>query len=323
MKITIVGSGNIGSLFGALLTDVGEDVTLVDIRDDLVEAIQKEGIRIDTSDGKSRHVRVKITRDISSVGVSDLVIIAVKGYSTRHAIESAMAVVGKDTYVMSVQNGAGNIETIAEVLGDELRIIGGVFLCVITPLKLNHLSWVVGTGGLRIGPVSGVMSPRVEEVVKVFENAGIGVATSLNVQDLIWNKLLLNSCLCLATVLNLTNDEFLSYPSTRQLVHLIANECIQVCRAKGINLANPEDPIKPLLDTLEAFRASGQKPKCSMLQDMERGRRTEIDTITGSIVKGGEKHHIPTPVNEAFVLLVKAMEEKAFNLASSNTTERS
>lgn len=314
MKITIVGSGNIGGLFGALLTDAGEDVTLVDIRDDLVEAIQKDGIRIDASSGESKHVRVKITNDIASVGVSDLVIIAVKSYATCNAMESAMAVVGKDTHVLSVQNGAGNIETIAQVLRDESRIIGGVFLCVVTPVGLNHLSWVVGTGGLKIGPVSGVMSPKIEEVAKIFRNAGIDVTTSVKVQNLIWNKLLLNSTLCLATVLNITNDEFLTYPSTRQLVTLIANECIQVAKAKGINLDNPEDPIKPLLNTLETFRTSGKKPKCSMLQDMERGRPTEIDAINGSIVKEGKKHHIPTPINEVFVLLVKAMEEKAFNI---------
>jgi len=317
MKITIVGSGNIGGLFGALLTDAGEDVTMVDIRDDLVEAIQKDGIRIDTSAGESKHVRVKITNNIASVGVSDLVIIAVKSYATRSAMESALAVVGKDTHVLSVQNGAGNIETIAEILGDESRIIGGIFLCVITPIKLNHLSWVVGTGGLKIGPISGVMSPRVEEIAKVFSRAGIEVTTSTKVQDLIWNKLLLNSALCLATVLNITNDEFLAYPSTRQLITMIANECIQVAKAKGINLDSPEDPIKPVLATMETFRTSGKKPKCSMLQDMERGKRTEIDAINGSIVKEGKKHHIPTPVNEVFALLVKAMEEKTFNIGDN------
>lgn len=317
MKITIVGSGNIGGLFGALLTDAGEDVTLVDIRDDLVETIQKDGIRIDTSSGESKHVRVKITNDIASAGISDLVIIAVKSYATRNATESALAVVGEDTYVLSVQNGAGNVETIAQALGDESRIIGGIFLCVITPITLNHLSWVVGTGGLKMGPISGVMSPQVEKVADIFRKAGIEVTTSVNVQDLIWNKLLLNSCLCLATVLKLTNDEFLAYPSTRKLVHLIADECIQVARAKGINLANPENPMKPLLDTFETFRASGQKPKCSMLQDMERGRKTEIDTINGSIVREGKKHGIPTPVNEVFVWLVKAMEEKTANIGGT------
>jgi len=312
MKVTIIGAGAIGSLFGALLTSAGEDVTLVDIRDDLITTIQKEGVKVDIPSGETKEVKVKIIKSngIARIGTSDLVIIAVKSFATHNAIESALSVIGKDTYAMSVQNGAGNVETIAEVLGDESRVIGGVFLSVITPLKLNHLSWVYGTGGLRIGPVNGVMVPKVEEVANIFRRAGIDTAVSTKVQDLIWNKLLLNSILCLATVLRITNDEFLIYPSSRELVNLIANEAVQVAGAKGIKFDNPEAPSKPVLDIVEAFRKSGRKPKCSMLQDIERGSRTEIEAINGSIVAEGKKHNVPTPVNEVFILLVKAMEEK-------------
>lgn len=311
MKIAIVGSGNIGSLFGALLTGARQDVTLVDIRDDLVRAIQEGGIRIDLSSGESRHEYVKITRDITTIGMADLVIIAVKSYATLSAMESARPLIGRDTYVLSVQNGAGNIETIARVLGDDAHIIGGIFLCVITPLALNHLSWVVGTGGLKIGPVNGVMHPRVGDIADIFRRAGLEVTVSTQVQDLIWSKLLVNAPLALAAILGITNDEYLAYPSTRQLIPMITAECIQVARAKGVTLDNPEDPTKPLLAMLEKFRTSGQKPKCSMLQDMEAGRKTEIDAINGSIVREGKKHHVPTPVNEVLVWLVKALEEKA------------
>ena len=216
MKITIMGSGNIGSLFGALLTEAGEDVTLVDIRDDLVETIKKEGITIDTSDGKRKHVTVKITNDVTSIGISDLVIIAVKSYSTRRAVEDALTIIGKETCILSVQNGVGNIETITQVLGTNCNVIGGIFQCVITPIKFNHFQWVVGTGGLKIGPVDGKMNPKIEEIVKVFQRTGIDVVASLNVEDLIWNKLMGNSCLCMAAVLHITNDKSLAYPSTRK-----------------------------------------------------------------------------------------------------------
>ncbi|MBP1706412.1 MAG: hypothetical protein H6Q39_136 [Chloroflexi bacterium] len=310
MKITIMGSGNIGSLFGALLTKVGNDVTLVDIRDDLIEAIQKEGIRIDMSNGQSTQVRVKITRDVGSIGISDLIIISTKGYATRAAVENALSLVGENTSVLSVQNGAGNIETIAEVLKGDSRVIGGVFHCIVTPLKLNHLSWIVGTGGLKIGPMNGRMTPRIGEVVEAFKGTGIDVVTSDRVQDLIWSKLLLNTNMAAATVLKITNDEYLYYPSCARLVRMIAEECVRVAQAKGINLEHPEDPIQPIFDIMAKFRDSGTKPKCSMYQDMENGRKTEIDTIHGSIVREGQKHNIPTPVNETMVLLVKAMEEK-------------
>jgi len=314
MKITIVGAGNIGKLFGALLAEAGQDVTLVDIQIGLVKAIENDGITIETSEGAVKTARPKITSDIKTIGPSDLVIIAVKGYATRSAMQNAMAVVGQGSYVMSVQNGAGNVEIISEILRDETRVIGGIFLCVITTLKLNHILWVTGTGGLKFGPVKGRINPMIQSVANLFTQIGINTTLSDNVQDLIWSKLLLNSPLSLATVLGISNDEFLKYPSTRQMVRLIAEEAIAVARAIGIDLPNAQDPIDPLLKTLEEFKKSGKKPKCSMLQDMEAGRRTEIDTITGSIVREGRKQGVQTPVNEALMLLVKAMEEKSLGI---------
>jgi 2-dehydropantoate 2-reductase len=310
VKITVMGSGNIGSLLGALLTEAGQDVTLVDIREDLIETIQKDGIRIDMSNGQSKHIKVKITKDVASVGISDLILIGVKGYATRGAMQNALPLVGKNTHVLSVQNGAGNIETIAEVLGSDSPVIGGVFHCIVTPLALNRLSWIVGTGGIKIGPMNGKMNAAIQKIADIFQSTGLDVVTSESVQDLIWSKLLLNTNMAVATVLKITNDEYLYYPSAEKLVRMIADECVKVCRAKGIHLEHPEDPVEPLFNIMKKFRDSGTKPKCSMYQDMENGRKTEIDTIHGSIVREGKKFNIPTPVTETLVLLVKAMEEK-------------
>jgi 2-dehydropantoate 2-reductase len=262
------------------------------------------------SDGQTKQAKVKITNDIKSVGISDLVILAVKAYATCSAIEGARSTIGKNTWVLSVQNGAGNIETIADVLGDNSHIIGGVFHCVITPLKVNRFSWVVGTGGLKFGPANAVMSPMVEEIAEMFRTAGLDVVTSTRVQDLIWSKVLSNVPLALGTTLRITNDEFVSYPHGKELIVRMAQECVAVAKALGITLDHPEDPIKPLLDTLQKFHDSGTKPKCSMLQDLERARKMEIDAIHGSIVREGKRLGIPTPVNDVMVMLVKTQEER-------------
>ncbi len=309
MKITIMGSGNIGSLLGALLTQAGQDVTLVDIRRDLVDTIACEGMNIEMSDGRSLCVKVKITSDAASVGTSDLVIIAVKGYATRAAMEDALPLLGPDTCILSVQNGAGNIETIADVVKEDWRVVGGVFHCIVTPLELNRLSWIVGTGGLKIGPLDGKMSSRIDTIASAFNGTGIAVETTDRVQDIIWSKLLLNTNMAAAAVLNLTNDRYLYYPSVRKLVRLLAEECASVARAMNINLDHPRDPVAPLFDIMEKFRDSGTTPKCSMYQDIENRRKTEIDTIHGSVVREGKNHNIPTPVTEVMVLLVKALEE--------------
>ena len=310
MKIAIIGSGNIGGLLGALLTASGQDVTLVEIRKEVVEAIRNEGIRVDMSDGQSRHAAVRITDSIRSVGEVDLVILAVKSNATLKAAEDAKPIIGKNTWVMSVQNGAGNVETLVEVVGDAARVIGGVFWCVVTPLKATHLSWVVGTGGLKLGPASGALSPKVEEIAEVFRKAGVSVEHSSRIQDMIWSKVMQNVPMAFGTAMRMTNDEWLAYPHAKELVLRMARECLAVTNALGVTLDHPEDPIQPLLDTLEKFHKSGRKPKCSMLQDLERGRLTEIDAINGSIVREGKRLGVPTPVNEVMVMLVKAAEEK-------------
>jgi 2-dehydropantoate 2-reductase len=154
------------------------------------------------------------------------------------------------------------------------------------------------------------MSPRVEEIAAIFRQAGLSVDVSTNVQELIWSKVLQNVPLALGTALRLTNDEFVIFPHAKELIIRMAQECIAVTKAMGITLDHPEDPIQPLLVTLQKFHDSGTKPRCSMLQDLERGRKTEIDAINGSIVREGKRFGVPTPVNEVMVMLVKAQEEK-------------
>ena len=310
MKIAIIGAGNIGSLLGALLTAAGQDVTLVELRQDLVAAIQSGGVRVDMSDGTSLHTPVNITGDVRTVGPVDLVLLAVKSTATRDAAAGARAIIGKDTWVLSVQNGAGNVETIAEVLGSDSRVLGGVFWCVVTPLELNRLSWVVGTGGLKIGPVTGVVTPEVEAIADVLRTTGVAVAVSDNVQQVIWGKVLQNVPLALGTAMRLTNDEYAAYPHAKELILQMAEECVAVTRAAGIALDQDGDPVDGLLKTIQKFHDSGTKPKCSMLQDLEKGRRTEIDAINGSIVREGRRLGVPTPVNEVLVALVKLQEEK-------------
>ena len=310
MKIAIIGAGNIGSLLGALLTNAGQDVTLVELRREIVAAIQNGGVRVDMSDGRVLETAVNITDDVRTVGVVDLVLLAVKANATRDAVAGARAIIGKDTWVLSVQNGAGNVETIAEVLGSDSHVLGGVFWCVVTPLELNRLSWVVGTGGLKIGPATGIVTPEVEAIAAVLRTTGVDVAVSDNVQQVIWGKVLQNVPLALGTALRLTNDEYAAYPHAKELILKMAEECVAVTKAAGIALDQDGDPVEGLLKTIQRFHDSGTKPKCSMLQDLEKGRRTEIDAINGSIVREGRRLGVLTPVNEVMVALVKLQEKK-------------
>ncbi len=310
MKIAIIGAGNIGSLLGALLTDAGQDVTLVELRKDIVEAIRAGGVQIEMSDGRTLETPVKITDDAGQVGIVDLVILAVKANATRDAASAARSLIGEGTRVLSVQNGAGNVEAITEVLGSDSHVLGGVFWCVVTPLGLNRLSWVVGTGGLKIGPASGVVGAEEEAIAGVLRSTGLDVSISTDVQQLIWGKVMQNVPLALGTAMRLTNDEYAAYPHAKELILKMAEECLAVTTAAGIDLSEGGDPVEGLMKTIERFHESGTKPKCSMLQDLERGRLTEIDAINGSIVREGRRLGVATPVNEVMVALVKLQEEK-------------
>ena len=153
------------------------------------------------------------------------------------------------------------------------------------------------------------MGPHIDRIVEAFKGTGIDVGTTDRVQNIIWSKLLLNTNMAVAATLNITNDQYLYYPSVRKLVTLLGEECAQVAQAMGVDLEHPQDPVAPLITVMEKFRDSGLKPKCSMYQDMLNKRKTEIDTIHGSVVREGKNHNVPTPVTEVMILLVKALEE--------------
>lgn len=311
MRTVFLGAGAVGGFLGGLLTDSGEDVTLVEIRKDYADLLQREGLKISFPSGEQKLIKVRVTSDINSVDKADFIFVAVKSCDTRSTVEGAKVLMTDETWVMSVQNGAGNIETIASVLGSEDHTIGGVFLSSVTPIGPNHLRYTYVIGGLKIGTMSGKAAPQLEQIAQMFRRAGIEVEITVKVQDMIWQKVLQNSVNPIAAITGLYMDDFMDYPTILDLVEKTASEVAAVVKAKGLALQDPEHPTRPLFTALENFRAARGKSKASMLQDIEARRRTEIDAINGAVVKEGKSLGIPTPFNEALVLLLKAIEEKS------------
>jgi len=306
MKIVVMGSGNIGSLLGALLTEAGQDVTLVDIREDLVAALKKDGLKINVTNGVKKQIKVKAATSVSSTGKADLVMITTKGFATRAAMESAMPVVSKDTYILSVQNGAGNIETIAGITGDESHVICGTFHNNVYFTSINELTWVWASGGLiKMAPMNGQMNPMITEMSEIFQKIGLKVLTLNQAQELIWNKMMYSVDMPVAALLNMTNDEFGYYSTVPQIVSMLVDECLKVAKAKGVNMGEYFPPGNK-------SRFTDSAPiKCSMYQDIINNRRTEVDSTNGAVVREGQKYNIPTPANQMMFLFVKALEEKA------------
>ena len=304
MRIAILGGGGaMGGLFGGSLAEAGQDVTLVDVSAAAVDAINRDGLKIEEKDGAVRTVRVPATRNPCSVGPVDLVVAFTKCYHTDAAIRSALPMMGEAASVLSLQNGWGNAERIAAVVG-KLRVMAGVTYhsaTLLAPGRVKH----PGTGPTYIGELDGATSARLARVAEALAGAGFETQASARVLDEIWKKLALNACtLPTAALLRFTADQLAAHDGTMALMEGLLDEVVAVAAAQGIALDRAErwDAITGLLR-----RAIGGRP--SMLQDVEARRRTEIDVINGAVADAGRRLGIATPRNDAMVWLVRALEE--------------
>lgn len=307
MKIAIVGAGGLGASFGAHLFLAGVDVTMIEIDRRRVEKIAAEGLDMVMPDGSERHCKIKITDDPASVGVVDLVQISVKGYHTESAAQSALPMVGPETYVLSVQNGLGNLRQIAKHI-PESQILGGVTALSAMPLGLNKVKFNGGIGGIRFGRSDGQADSRLAEIAEVLSSAGL--ETHIIEGDIrvpIWRKLLANAGNCVAAISGFTGNQLLACAETSELTALLANETALVARSEGLDfpeLDNAGDYV--LTKCLPGVKDN----KISMLQDVEANRRTEIDTLNAEIARVGEANGVATPYSKVMTLLIKAREQK-------------
>lgn len=304
MKIAILGgAGAMGALLGGMLAQAGVDVTLVDVAQTAVDAINANGLRLDDKAGATHQIRVKATTNPASVGPVDYLLVFVKCYHTESAVRAATPMIGEGTVVLSLQNGWGNAPRIAGLVGQE-RVMAGVTYHSATVLGPGHIKQT-GVGDTFIGELGGGLSERQQRIVNTFNQAGFNTIASENVLTTIWMKLALNCCtLPASALLRFTADEMVKHDGTLNVMAAILKEAVAVANAQNIPLSFDErwEATTGLLR-----RAVGGK--ASMLQDVENRRRTEIDVVNGAIVEAGGRLGIPTPVNQTMVWLVKALEE--------------
>jgi 2-dehydropantoate 2-reductase len=302
VKVAVVGAGGVGSVFGGRLAAAGHDVWLVHRRPEVVEALRQDGLRLTTSSGDER-ISVGATLDTSEVGPTDLVLILTKANDTRAAAEASRPLLGPTTPVLTLQNGLGNLETIAEILGPERTLLGMTYLGAAQRAPGHVLFDAVGP--TFVGEPSGALSERVLELASVFSAAGVPTQATDRLWDLVWGKLVINAALNATCALSGAGGvDALASDALYNWLGLVAEETARVAVALGIHL--------PYADPAERVRrhcrdVGAAKP--SMLQDMERGRPTEIDAINGAVVREGLRLGVPTPYNQALLLLVRGREQ--------------
>lgn len=305
MKIAILGAGAMGSLFGGLLAETGEQVTLLDINDAHLSAITAHGLRLETDTGDRQVRSLQALRPSQATQVPDLLIVFTKSMHTRAALASVRQLIGPSTYVLTLQNGLGNVEALASAVPQE-RILVGVTTWPADLAGPGHVR-SHGAGVIRMMTADGVDRPILERVVSVLSGAGLRCQADANVWGAVWEKVAFNAALNpLCTVLNRPVDALGAVEDGPALALAIVEEVLAVARASGISV----DAIKVSDNVRHAIVAHrGHKP--SMLQDVLAGRPTEIESINGAVVAAAHRHGVRVPHTETLMQLVRLVQAQS------------
>lgn len=307
MRIVIVGPGAMGCLFAANLSKSKEEVWILDKNKERAAKINEHGIIVEGVSG-SWQAKVAATADLKEIGSADLVIIGVKSYHTKDAINLAKPLVGDNTKVLTLQNGIGNIEIIGEVVGLE-KVIGGSTNQGATLLDVGVIRHA-GKGETIIGRIDGKMPVELRSIREIFNKVGLETKLSRDIKSLLWSKLVVNTGInALSALTRLKNGKLIEFEGTRKILREAVTEAVKVAKRKRIKLLY-DDPLAKVEAVCEATAHNVS----SMLQDVLKSKRTEIDFINGVIVRQAQELGIAVPANTFLVDLIKTI-EASYNLA--------
>lgn len=300
MRVAVIGAGAMGSIFGAAFARAGLDTTLVDTDHVLVDHLRAHGLVV-SRDRDETVARPAATTDPAEVGPVDLVLFLVKCYATQAAAELARPLVGARTVVASLQNGWGNGEILAGVF-DPRRLVLGVTYHSGTVTGRGRVAHT-GVGPTFIGPHRNADLALCERLFRAIEATGMEVSMREDVEVVIWQKLILNAAVLPTSALTRLPISPLAERPVIDVLEALAREGVAVAQAAG----HPIE-LEERLATIHRILAGAGMGKASMLQDVEAGRRTEIDVINGAVIRAAERHGIDVPVNRALFALVKGVE---------------
>ncbi len=300
MKIAVIGAGAMGSIFGASFTEAGHDAVLVDVAEPLVAKINADGVIVARGDDEHT-VKVPATANPAEVGEVDLAVFAVKCYHTQAAAQAAKPMVGSETVVASLQNGWGNGDVLEEVFGADNLVLGVTYNSG-TVVDLGHVAHT-GVGKTVIGAYKS-NGDKAQPLEEALSSGGFEVEVSADVVTEIWKKLILNAAtLPPAALTGLWISGLGEESPWLDLIDDLARETTAVARARGYDIDAEERVV-----TINNLLAGGGRGKGSMLQDFEANRKSEVDVITGAVVKAADEAGVDVPLNRAMLALVKGNE---------------
>lgn len=301
MRTYMIGAGAMGGVYGGLLARAGYDVTLIDPREDHIGKIQSEGITIEGVRG-THVIKLPAQCDHAGLPPADLAIIFTDSNSTRDAAKAAKQLLKPDGFALTLQNGIGNVEALIAELGEE-RVIAGVSMNSAANPAAGRSAYT-NVGMTSIGELDGRDTQRVRQVAEMLNKAGIPTEIIPDPMNWIWGKFVLNCGVnALTAITGLRSGEMVRTPEVSALQDRVIDEIMAVVQRKGMKL--PEKDLRKKIK--DHCRMRYNKP--SMMQHIEQGRRTEIDSLNGALLREAKVLGIATPYNEAVVAVVKGLEK--------------
>ena len=305
MKIAVMGTGGTGGYYGALLAKQGHDVTFI-ARGAHLQAIQKNGLQIKSVAGNFTISPAKATDDPSRIAAPDFILFCTKTYDTDEAIKKIRPIIGKETSVLSLQNGIDAAERIGSVIGMEHMIAGATWIssAVEAPGVIRQVS---DFRRIVFGELNGRITPRLRAIDEAFKGTGVTVELSGDILKILWTKFMfISAASSFGSLTRLPIGEYRSVPETRALILRLMREVETLARSYSVTLE--ADVVEKSLAFMDQ---TAPHIKASMQLDVESGHRTEIDSIIGVIVRKGRERGIPTPVADMIHALLLPLELKA------------
>ncbi|MDT5223700.1 MAG: 2-dehydropantoate 2-reductase [Mycobacterium sp.] len=301
MKIAIIGCGAMGSIYAAKLADAGNDVSVIDSYQPGIEAIAQHGLRV-TGPGYDRTVRLRAST-VAPAEPMDLIVLAVKAADVTTGAQQAVPMLGEDTPVLTIQNGLGSSDTVADIVGGQRVAVGiasGFGAARVAPGHVHHNAM----RAMRFGAYSSLPYAVVESVAAVWTDAGFDAAAVTDIAAMQWEKLICNagySAPCALT--GMTVGQVMDDPEMGPVSRAAATEAWAVARASGIAV-DVADPVAHV----RTFGAGMPDAKPSALLDHEARRVSEIEVINGAVPRQGARVGVDAPVNATLTAVVKAIE---------------
>ncbi len=306
MRIAVYGSGGVGAYFGGRLAQIGKNVTFI-ARNETLTALRTQGLKVGSIAGDFSIDKINVSNNPATVGVVDYVLCCVKAWQVPAAASAMKPMIGPDTLVLPLQNGVEAPTQLASIL-DTKNVLGG--LCAIVAFQAGpaHVKHSGANPLIRFGHLDSRPDPRIHVLSEVFNHCN-GIKSSIpeDIQVAMWQKfMLITPWSGLGAVSRAPIGILLEQPETRELLIQAIEEIYQLGQARGIDL--PQDSVRKTIATLDNIPLNSTT---SMQRDLIRGKASELDALTGAVVRLACDVGLETPINQFFLYSLRSLELRA------------